>query len=265
MSGRPPSDKGNDHNDAEEGYINFIQERFYKLNIIIGEENNMSVWIQKENTVKDLKVRIQQIIFNESQFSGSNIRYSHDEQTLIFGGNILQNGTILQSIRNLRNNCSIILLKGNPIRGSQVNPSINVFYEANPTARHFKRCLTAHRNFDECIRSAQYNSNPSTRLRFEEPESAVVGRPTVSDLGRLTERLANSMLSWSNQLQELGSQLKRDSQLPENRETQEYQRARRCIQNNMDACRYAAQLLTSYDSFIIPIASPSPRTLMSRR
>ena len=54
------------------------------------------------------------------------------------------------------------------------------------------------------------------------------------------------MLLWSHQLEDMGNFLRQDAplrydaRLPLDRQSAEFQKARRLIQNNMDACRYTA-------------------------
>ena len=133
--------------------------------------------------------------------------------------------------------------------------------DLNPAAHQLKHCKILQRNFHECVRAAQYNSEPATRQRWDDAESTTPYQPTVSDFGQFTQQLSESMLSWSNQLEQLGEQLKEDKPLPMDRQADEYQKARRRIQNNMDACRYIAHELTTFSRFVIPLARQPPRTL----
>ena len=63
------------------------------------------------------------------------------------------------------------------------------------------------------------------------------------------------MLVWAHQLEDLGKFLKEDPILPDNQGSETYQHGRRLIQNNLDACRYTAPLLTAFSRFVIPLAA----------
>ena len=82
----------------------------------------------------------------------------------------------------------------------------------------------------------------------------------VRNLGEAAEEFSNELLKLSHILADLGGSLKTDD-CPTNRNSIEYQRSRRQIQNTMDALRYAGPACTALSKFVVPIAQPAPRPL----
>ena len=55
---------------------------------------------------------------------------------------------------------------------------------------------------------------------------------------------------------------KSDPQMPHDRSNEEYQRSRRMIQNNLDACRYFSAEMNLFSKFLIPANQDPPRAVM---
>jgi len=185
------------------------------------------------------------------------------QQRLVFGGLLLQDPVTLNSIQNLVNDSSILLTErpANQPENEGGNDPLIEQAQLNAVAHQLKHVKILQRNFDECVRAAQRNSEPSQRQRWDDADSPTPREPTVTDLGEFTQQLSQTMLLWSHQLEELGEQLKQDKPLPADRGEPEYQLARRRIQNNMDACRYVAHEMTTFSRFVIPLARQPPRKL----
>ena len=66
--------------------------------------------------------------------------------------------------------------------------------------------------------------------------------------------------AWSFHLHRLSDQLMRDEPLSD-KNTPEYERACRLVQNNMDASRYLAPALQHFRHFVIPLGDEPPRGL----
>ena len=120
-------------------------------------------------------------------------------------------------------------------------------------ATHFNQCRVYQRNLDSCVRAAQRNIDPTERGRYNTPEGGIIEDPKVSDLGDLTEQMAQTLLIWSHQLEELGELLIKDEVYPEDRSSYDFQRAKRLIQNNFDACRYASPQVAQFAKFVVPL------------
>ena len=106
----------------------------------------------------------------------------------------------------------------------------------------------------------------------------IPAEPGTRHLGYLVRDMANSLRTWSFQLQHLSDQLIRDDPLPDKQST-EYKKTRRLIQvfkminqvylylifitfkNNMDAARYLAPQLRDLADFVIPLGDEPPRQL----
>jgi len=84
--------------------------------------------------------------------------------------------------------------------------------------------------------------------------------PHLTDLGYTTREMSESLLVWSHQLTRLGNQLVRDQNL-DDRNSMEYQRHRRNIQNNMDAAKYLSSELQNFCTFMVPLNESRPRRL----
>ena len=174
---------------------------------------------------------------------------------------MLQNNEILRSIQHFNSDSVVQLSKINTSQqgANQAEDRIQQNAELNQIATQFNQTRVYQRNFDGCVRAAQRNIDPNQRGRFNQPSGELILDPKVTDLGELTEQMANSMMLWSHQLEELGQLLQDDPELPTARAHPEYQRARRLIQNNFDACRYISPQLSQFARFVIPLGrSPGP-------
>ena len=65
--------------------------------------------------------------------------------------------------------------------------------------------------------------------------------------------MAQTFLLWSYQLEELGQLLMKDEEYPADRSSPQFQRAKRLIQNNFDACRYASPQVSTFAKFVVPL------------
>jgi len=75
----------------------------------------------------------------------------------------------------------------------------------------------------------------------------------VTDLGDLTEQMGQTFLMWSYQLEELGDLLIKDEIFSNDRSNPQFQKAKRLIQNNFDACRYASPQVQTFAKFVVPL------------
>ena len=82
----------------------------------------------------------------------------------------------------------------------------------------------------------------------------------VRNLGEAVEEYSHELLKLSHLLNDFGQNLKNDS-TPTDRNSIEYQKSRRQIQNTMDSLRYAGPACTALSKFVVPIAQPAPRPL----
>jgi hypothetical protein len=234
-------------------------QNYINLKIIRGENVFIQVTLLKEATVLQLKRKIHEKAAETEGWPDCPVA----QQRLVFGGLLLQDPVTLSSIQNLVNDSTILLTErpaGQPENEGGNDPLIEQA-QLNAVAHQLKHVKILQRNFDECVRAAQRNSEPSQRQRWDDAESPTPREPTVTDLGEFTQQLSQTMLLWSHQLEELGEQLKEDKPLPADRGEPEYQLARRRIQNNMDACRYVAHEMTTFSRFVIPLARAPPRKL----
>ena len=191
-----------------------------------------------------------------------------EQQRLIFQGQILRPNMSLQDIPNLSPGQTVHLTKKEPpskpldLTATCSPPEDNSFERAQ-TSRAFTRlnnCRVLHRNFNACVDASQINLDPTQRVRHNEPSTPTVPEPSVRDLGRFTQEMSNSMLTWSMQLHRLADQLIKDEPLPD-RNSDKYAKHRRLIQNNMDASRYLSPQLQNFSKFVIPLGEPPPRRL----
>ena len=123
--------------------------------------------------------------------------------------------------------------------------------QRQPVSQKLNLTRTLQRNFKTCVKAAQKNIDPSQRMRYEEPETPTPSDPKgtsnkkctsitmnfskVSDLGELTQEMAETMLLYSHQLHEFGTQLVQDKLVS-------FRRQKLCIIQN----RY---LLIIYENF----------------
>lgn len=234
-------------------------QNYLKLKVIRGEDSSIRITILKSATVFDLKRKIQEKAIQVEGWP----EFPVASQRLVFGGLLLQDSQVLSSIQNLCDDSSILLTSrpANHQENEGGNDPLVEQAQLNAVAHQLKHVKILQRNFDECVRAAQRNAEPSQRQRWDDADSPTPFEPTVTDLGEFTQQLSQTMLLWSHQLEELGQQLKDDKPLPADRGAPEYQLARRRIQNNMDACRYVAHEMTTFSRFVIPLARQPPRKL----
>jgi len=234
-----------------------------KLRVMKSENVFVDVEISKTASVKDLKEKVASLAAQNQQMQ--DIR--PDNQRLVYQGHILTPDTkILSTIPRLESGKTIIVTTVDP---SQANPTNNqapsqdsLQQRANNTRamNRLTNCRLLQKNFDECIRQAQLDLEPSSRVRHNTLETHTPEAPKLTDLGYLTRDMTNSLLVWSSQLERLGKLLVEDRRLPD-RECEDYGYHRRLIQNNMDAARYLSPQLRNYADFIIPLAEERPRRL----
>lgn len=132
--------------------------------------------------------------------------------------------------------------------------------QASRAHTRLNNCRVLQRNFNACVDAAQINLDPTERVRHNDPETDTSTTPHVRDLGRFTQEMSNSMLTWSMQLHRLADQLIKDEPLPD-RNAEQYQKNRRLIQNNMDASRYLSPQLQNFCQFVVPLGETPPRRL----
>merc|ERR1719210_1509206 len=215
------------------------------------------VKIHSGEKVDELKKRIESQSRNTDHWT----EFKAENQRLIFNGRVLQNVEILRSIQHFNSDCVVHLQKINTSQqgANQAEDRIQQNAELTQIATQFNQARIYQRNFEGCVRAAQRNIDPNQRGRFNQPSGELITDPKVTDLGDLTEQMANTMMLWSHQLEELGQLLLDDPVLPYDRSHPEYQKARRLIQNNFDACRYISPQLSQYAKFVIPLGrSPLP-------
>ena len=92
-----------------------------------------------------------------------------------------------------------------------------------------ENCLLLQKNFAACIEASQTNSDPGERQRPNSLDDIIPAEPGTRHLGYLVRDMANSLRTWSFQLQHLSDQLIRDDPLPDKQST-EYKKTRRLIQ-----------------------------------
>jgi len=209
------------------------------------------VKISPAEKVDELKKRIEAQSRNTDHWT----EVKAENQRLIFNGRVLQNIEILRSVQHFNSESVVQLQKMTtvPQGANQAEDRIQHAAELNQIATQFNQTRIYQRNFDGCVRAAQRNIDPNQRGRFNQPNGEIITDPKVTDLGELTENMANTMMLWSHQLEELGQLLQDDPELPYDRTAPEYQQARRLIQNNFDACRYISPQLSQFAKFVIPL------------
>jgi len=143
---------------------------------------------------------------------------------LIFGGSILCNSDILASIPNLVNGSSLHLLNTKP---DEISP-----HSLSEAGRVFDSIRRECLNFKECIRAINLNISPNSRQRWTtdtrlHPSTSI--NPSVNELGDLTQQLSHSLLTWSFQLRDLGTQFQEDNSLPADFLHPDYLQTRRRI------------------------------------
>ena len=187
-------------------------------------------------TIFDLKLLIRATILKTSlPIQDLSLIYDLDAYYLLYNGRKLENTVVLQSVPHLLNGHSLILYFGNP--GRDGNPNLNADFV------FLRDTNILLQNFHECVLAAQRNREPHARPLWVESPWTINPNPSTADYGALLEDLSRDLLTWSNCLSQLGLQLQEDSALPNDRNSDVFQMARRRIQNNMDACRYLAPAL----------------------
>jgi len=237
-------------------YGNYI---YWGLWIIKAKRNDetpeLTIRIPRYESVNELKRLIQ--IESERNQQWDTIAIAN--QRIIFNGSILNVPLKkLCDIPGMGNEMTVIVTLLQPNQQGLPDRA-EYLAQRQPVSQKLNLTRTLQRNFKTCVKAAQKNIDPSQRMRYEEPETPTPSDPKVSDLGELTQEMAETMLLYSHQLHEFGTQLVQDKNL--NRNSQEYQIARRRIQNNMDAARYVSPELSNFAKFQIPLQRQSPRSL----
>lgn len=254
-------------NDCEQVDQFLDGDRFIKYDIYINwglwiikakrndETPELSVKIPRYESVHELKRLIQIESERNEQWDAIAIA----NQRIIFNGSILNIPLKkLCDIPGMGNQMTVLVTLLQPNQQGLPDRA-EYLAQRQPVSQKLNLMRTLQRNFKTCVKAAQKNKDPSERERHEEPETPTPQDPKVSDLGEFTQEMAETMLLYSHQLHEFGTQLVEDKNL--NRNSVEYQRARRRIQNNMDAARYVSPELSNFAKFQIPLQRQSPRSL----
>ena len=120
-----------------------------------------------------------------------------------------------------------------------------------PTQAHriLQNCNILHRNLKACISASASSQNPADRIRHNDPYLPTPVRPTRKHLGYHTKNLAKTVRNMAIELNTLSDLLIRDPDMSlESRE-----RARRLVQNNMDAARYMYPYLKNFTKISVPL------------
>ena len=225
----------------------------------MGQNNQLiSLKIQKENgliftlsvdqnlTIKELKSQI------ETRMIGKEQKQRVPEMQLTINDRILSKDNIKLNQISLIDK-SVIYVKF--LQGNQ-----NLVKERYTGGTHLNRCRILQRNFEACIAICQASKDPTDRIRFNEAETPTPKSPTSVDGGQFVRIMANSLITWAVQLHRLSDQLIRDEQVTDS-ESEKFKKARRLIQNNMDAARYMAQELSTFSQLVIPLKENPPRRI----
>ena len=172
----------------------------------------------------------------------------------IFDGRVLQDEDKLSEIRDIENGITIHLKIKSENRQEPDPEQHQILH--NPVTLHLNNAKVLRENLYIRVKGAQMNKEPALLERRDTsndacPDNAV---PRVRDFGEFISSAAETLLIWSHQLNELGEILKEDKAFGPDRTAPEYARARKCIQNNMDASRYAASMFSAISRFVIPLA-----------
>ncbi|CAG5105236.1 Oidioi.mRNA.OKI2018_I69.chr1.g1949.t1.cds [Oikopleura dioica] len=124
-----------------------------------------------------------------------------------------------------------------------------------------RNCILLQKNFNACIESSVKNMDPKDRALIENDGYEDKEEPTGCDLGEMTLELANSMRSWTFQLEKMGKILTTIDSVKDSREAYENEYVRRLIQNNMDAMRFLYPLSEQFTHFVVPLGDEPPRKL----
>jgi len=235
-----------------------------KLNVILPTGITITVEANLSSSLTEFQESITRLLDkNELEVIPS------EQQRLIFQGQILRPNMTLQEIPNLSAGQTFHLTKKEPptkpldLTGTRSAATEDTSFERAQSRRAFTRlnnCRVLHHNFNACVDASQINLDPTERVRHNEPPTPTADEPSVRDLGRFTQEMSNSMLTWSMQLHRLADQLIKDEPLPD-RNSEKYAKHRRLIQNNMDASRYLSPQLQNFSKFVIPLGEPPPRRL----
>jgi len=228
------------------------------LNIKVQERDGfiINVSVDRNKTIRDLKEKLESQLDEQRRCLARNMRLS------IVGRQLDQDSMKLNEISFTEESIlTLIRVHDSTMTASveqrQNSDSMNM---SNAVRARLNNCRILQRNFEACVDAAQTSKDPAHRERFNEAETPTPSSPTSRDFGYLVRDMANSLRTWSFQLHRLSDQLIRDESLPDPN-SKEYQKARRLIQNNMDASRYMSPELQNFCQFVIPLGDEPPRGL----
>ena len=216
------------------------------LTIIFQNENRKLVEVENNGTILDLK---EACLLNFEEIKN----LEKNEIYFIFGGRQLKDEEKICEIRNLESGASLHLRINSENQRPNIEEHESVF---NEVADKINNAKLFHENLQIRVKGAQRNLEPRQLERRDVSDTAHRHEETirVRHFGEFLGEVANTLLIWSNSLNELGEKLKEDELLGADRSAPEYVQTRRLIQNNMDACRYAAPTFNSIATFVIPLA-----------
>jgi len=247
----------------------------FEFQLLTPENRIIVVKFHREETIGILKRRIAALL----------IEHGHrpiplDRQRLLFNNQILQpDSSPVYWIAGVGSQCQIHLVENNP-NENNYRSIAQLEYDdsyANPatqggpvderdsqnrvlTFERFRNFRVLQRNFQACVEAAQRGQDPAERLRHNEANGVTPDVPDSRDLGYMVREMANAIQNYSFLMARLSDDLVRDQPF-ESRDSVEYQRNRRLIQNLMDAARYLGPELENFCNYVIPLGSPPRRVL----
>jgi|ERR1712227_371209 len=221
-----------------------------KLKIVTVNHGTFEITEPLTTSVGEVKLRIGDILHKQGTFFEPSF-----QRLLLNGEELSRNEQLLGQINMIGHEATIHLheLQNHP---DSDLPSA----ESTASRIRLENCLLLQKNFAACIEASQTNSDPGERQRPNALDDMIPAEPGTRHLGYLVRDMANSLRTWSFQLQHLSDQLIRDDPLPD-KQSIEYKKTRRLIQNNMDAARYLAPQLRDLADFVIPLGDEPPRQL----
>jgi hypothetical protein len=237
-------------------------DKTYNLTVKGQNDRNIEIHIASKLTVGDLLQRIDDLTKDKESWT----HYTVGNTRLILNGASMENAlitdkynmtTTLDEIIGLTDGSVLTLAQGQPNRNRSLHANVD-----SPAYSNLAQFKTLVRNVKACNNHAQRDQEPNSRPRYDQPENieSLPPQPMVRNLGEAAEEFSNVLLKLSHILGDLGENLKSDATSTD-RNSVEYQRSRRQIQNTMDALRYAGPACTALSKFVVPIAQPAPRPL----
>jgi len=237
-------------------------DRIVNLKLKGQNDRNIEIQITTKSTLGDLLQRVDDLTKDKESWT----HYTVGNTRLILNGAPMENAlitdkyemtTTLDDVIGLTDGSVLTLALGQPNRNRTLQANVD-----SPAYSNLAQFKTLVRNVKACNEHAQRDKEPNSRPRYDQPEDleSLPPQPMVRNLGEAAEEFSNVLLKMSHILGDLGQTLKSDN-TPTDRNSAEYQRSRRQIQNTMDALRYAGPACTALSKFVVPIAQPAPRPL----